>query len=119
MDAQRNARIANVILGVWLFISAFIWPHNHPQYINAWLVGLLVTAISIIGFFEPSIRYLNTALAVWLFVSAFALPRMTVGTSWNHALVGIAIFIVSLAPSSPAGVSQPGRPTAVRDAHST
>lgn len=101
MDAQGSARIANIILGAWLFISAFIWPHSPQQYTNAWLVGLLVMAVAIIAFWAPQVRYLNTLLAIWLFISAWSLPRMTAGTAWNHALVAIAIFIASLIPNLP------------------
>ncbi len=119
MDAQGSARFINVILGGWLFISAFIWPHAHGQFTTAWLVGLAVTAIAIIGYWAPQIRYLNTLLAVWLFCSAFALPRLTVGTAWNHALVAIAIFIASLAPTSKPRTPQTQRPQALRESHST
>jgi hypothetical protein len=101
MDTQVSARAANIILGAWLFISAFLWPHSPQQYTNAWLVGLLVAAIAIVGFWVPSIRYLNTVLAVWLFISAWALPRVNSGTTWNHVLVAIAIFVVSMIPNRP------------------
>jgi hypothetical protein len=51
----------------------------------------------------PDIRYVNTVLAIWLFISAFALPGHRLGTTWNSVLVAIAIFLVSLTPTSPAG----------------
>lgn len=91
-----SARIANVILGVWLFISAFIWPHTQAQFTNTWIVGVICVALALIAMRVPAIRYLNTALAVWLFISAWALPHLVVGTVWNNVLVAIAIFFVSL-----------------------
>jgi hypothetical protein len=91
-----SARIANVILGVWLFISAFLWAHTPAQFSNTWILGLICVVIALISMRVPPVRYLNTALAVWLFISAWALPHISVGTVWNNVLVAIAIFFVSL-----------------------
>ena len=46
------------------------------------------------------LRSIPAALGVWLFISAFVLPGSSHGTLWNNALVGLAIFVVSLTPSS-------------------
>ncbi len=92
------ARAVNVILGVWLFISAFAWPHTTAQRADTWILGVLCVAFALIATREPSVRWLNTALAIWLFISVWALPHQNVGTMWNNALVAIAIFIVSLVP---------------------
>ena len=91
-----SARAVNVVLGVWLFISAFAWPHAQAQMTNTWILGVLCVAFALIAMRVPNTRYLNTAVAVWLFISAFALPSNDVGTIWNNALVAIAIFVVSL-----------------------
>jgi hypothetical protein len=101
-----SPRIANVVLGVWLFISAFLWAHGTPQFTNTWILGALCVLFSLIATRYEDARYLNTALAVWLFVSAWALPHVSIGTVWNNALVAIAIFFVSLVPS---GRRLPGR----------
>jgi hypothetical protein len=93
-----TARIVNIILGIWLFISAFIWMHSPAQMTNTWIVGVLAVAFALIAMRVPEVRYLNTILAIWLFVSVWALPSVTEGTRWNNALVAIAMFFVSLAP---------------------
>jgi hypothetical protein len=93
------ARIISVILGVWLFLSAFTWPHAHAQLTNTWILGVLCVIFSLVALSIPWVRYLNTLLSIWLFISAWALPTVTVATIWNNALVAIAIFIVSLVPS--------------------
>jgi len=97
-DQLGNARIVNIVLGVWLFISAFIWPHSYSQMTNTWILGVLCVLFALIAMRVPEARYLNTILAVWLFISVWALPSLSLGTQWNNALVAIAIFIVSLAP---------------------
>ena len=94
------ARALNILLGVWLFISAFLWPHADAQRTNTWICGVLVVAFALIALGVPLVRYLNTLLAIWLFISAFALQSISVGTVWNNALIAVAIFILSLVPAT-------------------
>lgn len=94
-------RALNIVLGIWLFISAFIWPHSGAQRANTWMLGLLCVLFAIASMSVPSVRYLNTVLAIWLFISAFTLPRVSAATTWNNALVAIGIFAVSLVPTRP------------------
>jgi hypothetical protein len=108
-----SPRIVNVIIGVWLFISAFVWPHTREQMNNTWICGVLCVGFALAGMAIPWVRYLNTLLAIWIFISAWALRSLTPGTVWNNVLCAIAIFIVSLVPSVPTsttpGVMMPGR----------
>jgi hypothetical protein len=98
---NASPRIINAILGVWLFISAFLWPHTQSQLTNTWICGVLCVLFALVGLAVPAARYLNTILAIWLFISAWALPTTTPGTIWNNVLVAIAVFVVSLIPSAP------------------
>ncbi len=98
------ARIINVILGVWLFISVFVWPHSSAQMTNTWILGVLEVIFSLVAIFATAqARYLNTVLAIWLFISAFALPSTSAGTIWNNVIVAILTFVFSLVP----GTTQP------------
>ncbi len=94
------ARTLNVIIGVWLFVSAFAWRHSPASFTNTWIVGLLVAIFALVAMRTPAARFVNTALSIWLFVAAFALPHATSGTVWNNALCAIAIFILSLVPGT-------------------
>lgn len=116
MDPKRYVRGMNVVLGGWLAISAFCWPHSHQQFTNAWCLGLLISAVSIVSFWVPSARYANTVLAVWLFSSSWVLQRLTEWTLWNHVVVAIAVFIASLIPSAPLSYRSASRP--ISSAHS-
>jgi hypothetical protein len=89
----------NVLLAIWLFISAFVWPHTGTQMTNTWILGVIVFVFALVAMRVPMVRYINALAAIWLFVSAFALPRISVGTAWNNALVGIVVFFLALAPS--------------------
>jgi len=103
-----GARIANIILGVWLFISAFIWPHSQAQLTNTWIVGLAIIAIALIALAAPPVKYLNTALAVWLFISVWVLRGGVPGTQWNNAIVAILVFLFSLVPEGMTTARGPG-----------
>jgi hypothetical protein len=102
-------RAVNIVLGVWLFISAFIWPHSSAQSTNTWLMGVLCVLFAWLATTAAWARYLNTVLAVWLFISVWALPGANAGTAWNNALVAIAIFFVSLVETG-ARLRGPGVP---------
>ncbi len=94
-------RVANVVIGVWLFISAFVWRHSSAQLTNTWILGLLCVAFALAAMVSSPARYLNTALSAWLFISAFVLPTVNRGTVWNNALCAVAIFVFSLVPEEP------------------
>jgi hypothetical protein len=102
-----SPRVINVILGAWLFISAFAWAHSREQMTNTWVVGVLAVCFALAAMALPWVRYLNTVLSVWLFISAWALPTVSIGTVWNNVLVAIAMFVISLVPNTP--TATPGR----------
>ncbi len=102
-DPTRSSQLArglNVLLGVWLFISAFIWDHSLAERTNTWILGVLCVVFAAVALGNSMARWLNTALSIWLFISVWALPHHNLGTMWNNALVAIAVFLVSLVPGA-------------------
>lgn len=113
--SNRGIRDINILLGVWLFLSAFLWPHTPAQFANTWIVGALVSIFALIGLAAPPARFLNTILAVWLFISTWALPTISSATVWNNVIVAIGVFIVSLLQSdTPAERHMPRGPRTTR-----
>ncbi|KYG06598.1 hypothetical protein BE21_03130 [Sorangium cellulosum] len=98
---RRTAAVRgiNVALGIWLFISAFLWRHSQGQFTNAWVVGALCVLFALLAIWAPRARYVSALLAVWLFVSAWSIPALSAWTVWNSALVAIGILIASLVPA--------------------
>lgn len=94
--AGRVARIVNLVLSVWLFVSAFLWRHTTAQRTNAWVLGVVGAIVALVALSRSRARWINTALAIWLFISPFALPTASAGTTWNCFLVGGAIFVLTL-----------------------
>ena len=94
------SRTINICLGLWLFVSAFLWQHSPAQYTNTWLCGVVGVMLAFLAVAYPAVRYLNTLLAIWLFISVFTIGERSIATTWNNALVAAAIFFISLTPSS-------------------
>jgi len=107
----RVARGVNIVMGVWLFISAFVWDHTAAERVNTWTLGVLCVVFAAIALSVASARWLNTALAVWLFISVWALPHRNLGTMWNNAVVAIVIFLASLVPGPDERRVEPTRAT--------
>lgn len=95
----RTARTLNIILGAWLFASAFLWTHTPVDRVSCWAVGLGVIAFAVVAMTIPTARWVNSALAVWLFASAFALPHLHAGTRWNEVIVALFVFFLSIVPT--------------------
>jgi hypothetical protein len=97
---SKGPRYWNIVLGTWLFISAFAWPHGQAQLTNTWVMGVIVVVAAVISLRVPAARYVQTIVGAWLIISAFALPRASYGTTWNNFIVGLLIAVLSLTPSS-------------------
>ncbi len=93
-----EVRILNVMAGIWLFVSAFVWDHASAQRINTATVGVLSTAIAVTAMRIPRFRWLNTLLSAWLFASALILPRHGEFVLWNNMLVAVTIFVAAAVP---------------------
>jgi len=107
------ARWLNIALGIWLFISAFIWPHAPASMTNTWILGLAIAISSGIALYEPPVRWINTLLAAWLFGSTLVIRHVTAATPWHNATLALVVFLVSLVPSPGERPSRrPARPLA-------
>ncbi len=92
-------RWVSLVLGVWLFISAFVWPHTLGERTDTWIVGALIFLASIGAMYLPPVRFLNTVFAIWLFFLTLAIGHSNPGTLWNNCIVAIVVFVMSLIPS--------------------
>lgn len=96
------ARAIAIALGIWLFISAFVWPHSAAAQANTWVVGVLIAILAVWSLFVPGARFANSLLAIWLFFSTIVLAHETAGTLWNNVIIAVVLFFVSLIPGGPA-----------------
>ena len=107
---------ANLLLAIWFFFSPWILQYGSGVSAgqpgapveavsaaawNAWVLSVIVfiVALSAIGRMELWQEWVNLLLAVWIFVAPWALnfAAPLPAAAWDHWIVGVLIFIVSLA----------------------
>jgi hypothetical protein len=95
-------RVLNIGLGLWVFVSAFLWPHSRAEQYNAWVVGIVVVTAGLAAV-EGSVwaRSINAACGAWLAASALFLSRAGSVTAWNNLAAGLCIAAVALSPTLP------------------
>lgn len=101
-------RWVSLVIGIWLFISAFVWPHTLGERTNTWILGVLIFFASIAAMYVPTVRFLNTVFAIWLFVVTLIIGHTMPGTLWNNCIAAIIVFVMSLIPSSAATLTTGG-----------
>jgi hypothetical protein len=106
---ETSAALIDVLVGIWLVVSAFAWPHPAALRTDTWVVGALVVLCSLLAGPLPLLRYLNAALAVWLVASTLALGHDHLGTVSNNLIAAVLVFSVSVARSST--LPRPGHST--------
>jgi ABC-type Co2+ transport system permease subunit len=92
---------ANLVLGVWLFLSPWILQYSGMQMAawNAWIMGVVVVlaAVAAILYFQEWEEYLAVLVAAWLVISPWALgfsaTMMAVG---NQIVVGVLVGLLAI-----------------------
>jgi len=99
-----SARIFNVLIGTWLFLSAFAWPHTHGQKLAAIICGAATAVLSLAANYFSGLRYLTAVIAVMLFVISVTGASRWNTTFWHNGIVAVAIFVAALVDRGGAGV---------------
>ena len=91
----------NVLIALWLIVSAFAWPHSSFQAANTIACGFVALALAIAGLYREEARYLSAAVAAWLFLSTvMTMSTPSEVTLWNNALVAIALLVTAFSGRS-------------------
>src|SRR5687767_4577060 len=98
-EMWSGPRLANVTLGLWLFLTAFLWPHTPGSHANTWVLGLVIASIAAVGRPTPIVRAISTVPAIWLLFSSFWIPDLTNVTMWHNAIVAVLVLVLSLVPT--------------------
>ncbi len=104
-DPQRNgtstARVLELVVCVWLALSAFAWPHSNVQRTDTWVVGVAGAAVALVSLYaDRRFGYINALLAVCLLISTWALPGLHKATMFNNLIVALALFFLAKSASS-------------------
>ena len=101
-------RLINLLIGVWLFASTFVWPHAPHARSVALYVGLLIALVSAWAMFVHAVHWINAVLAVGLFVLTLGHEHSAL-TAWNHVIISIIVFALALVPAGWQLVRRTGR----------
>ena len=108
-----TTRILNVLIGTWLFISAFAWTHSPLEAAFTMACGGLSVVFALATIYHGAFRYMNAGLAVLLFIATIVLSTWRGPTMWHNAVIAIAMFVVALTDGSPESVYRDHGPEAV------
>lgn len=97
-ENSRAGSIINLLAGIWLIVSPFVFRYAAGTAVarNNVLLGVIVAILAIIGLAlnnEVWSRWLNFIAGIWLIVSAFiAGYAITPGMAINNIIVGALII---------------------------
>lgn len=86
----------NLVLCTWLLLSAFVLPHTPLSSAHAAVTAFLVMLFGFLAAGKPAFRYAVAVLALVLGASALPLSGVSVATAVSNAIVGAALFALSL-----------------------
>jgi hypothetical protein len=93
----QTVAAAQTMLGGWLLISAFAWPHHGAELYSVVITGSLALLCGVWLLRFPALQYASTALGAWLLFSALGLAHRPL-TAWHDGLIGAAILTLSSIP---------------------
>jgi hypothetical protein len=86
----------NVVLGVWLCISAAFLAHTPAATTNTMFLGLSIFLVAFLAMGIDRLRRFNAVLGAWAIVSPFVLGYMNSGEALNEVVVGMVVVAVAL-----------------------
>ncbi len=96
-----SPRIFNILIGIWLVISAFAWLHSPVQFWAALICGAVTILLTLGTFYVPGLRYLVAVFAMFLFVESLTAAAGFRRAAWHDAIISIAIFLAALLSRGP------------------
>ena len=101
LEDAMTTRIFNILMGLWLFASAFILPQGRGQVASTAICGALAVLFAALTSYDRRSRYLNEAVGALVVVLAFALQPMGSATFWHNGIMGISIAAGAWADRGP------------------
>lgn len=106
-SAISNAwpRYANLLLALWLFVSAFAWPHSRDACAAAWISGAMIGMNAFAAIWASPVRFFNVILGglalAWQAAAAVHEPAARI-----HGIVvsGLVILFSLVPPRERAGL---------------
>lgn len=107
MEAQTRSErwgngIINLILGIWLITSPFIFSYTSGAVINSVVLGILVSALAVVHLSMPNQMWVSWLIGIsglWLVLAPFILGFTESAVLWNELSVGIVVTILGFLSS--------------------
>jgi hypothetical protein len=103
LSRLRTPAGASIVVGMWLYVSAFVLPQSFNSAMITWALGVLISLAAVAAFIGSKLRYLDALLAMLLAIAAAGLADMPALTRVHDLLVAILVLALALAgvPSGP------------------
>jgi hypothetical protein len=90
--------LASTALGLWLMAAPAVLGSTGAAADNSRVVGALIVTTAVIAMAEVgrALRFLNVLFALWIAAAPWILSGATTATTWNNAVVGIVVILLSL-----------------------
>ena len=101
-SGTRLAAGINLLLGIWLFVSPWVYgAYTNPDAWNSWIVGAIIAIMALVTINNaaglPIFSWINVLLGAWTFASPWIYSYTgNTGRFINSLCVGIVVFIVAL-----------------------
>ena len=92
-----TTRIFNILMGLWLFASAFVLPQGRGQLASTAICGALAVVFTALTSYDRRSRYLTAAVGALVVVLAFAAHPLGSATFWHNGIVGMSIAVAAWA----------------------
>src|SRR5262245_48093666 len=92
-----TTRIFNILMGLWLFVSAFVLPQGRGQVASTAICGALTVLFAALTSYDLRSRYATLAVGVLVVVLAFTVHPLGSATFWHNGVMGISIAVAAWA----------------------
>lgn len=92
------------MIGAWLLVSGFAWPHSRAELANLVAVAVLAPVFAWLSNARDWARYASAAAGVWLILTTLRFGTASHVTIVHNLIMGASIFVASLAASSPGDI---------------
>ncbi len=96
-----TARIFNILMGVWLFVSAFVFSQSRVGVATTAICGALTALFAALTSYDARSRYLTAAVGVLVVVLALAAHPVGSAAFWHNGVMGISIAVGAWADRGP------------------
>ena len=102
VTGMKAAATINFLLGIWLFISPWVYGSAaKPNSWNSWIIGFVLVIFALVRIANPvstrALAWINMLLGIWVFASPWIYGyTANSGRFINSLCVGLVVFFLSL-----------------------